>query len=243
MLILGAALVGASVDIVVLNVVVAVRSSLGVGGSVRVVNLPVVGGKELVDLLETPALCLREHEVDDGDPASIENGKDDVRLPADVLESAGGEFDNSKVEDPVRCGGESRTFGPDKKGKDLGGDKPDGGLESEREEEFEDKEHGRGGTTKVGVGGAFLDHLDETGLDTHDGRHSGNTRNEELLASDAVNKEDRDCGPKDEAHVQATCHECRPLAVKTDTLREERSGVVDQGVNAAQLLCGLNEAC
>lgn len=80
-----AAFVGASVDMSVLDIVGPVSSSLGVGCGVDSVNVPAIGGKELVDLLEVSSLGLGKHEVNDGHPAGIEDGKDDIGLPLDVL--------------------------------------------------------------------------------------------------------------------------------------------------------------
>ena len=82
------ALVGTRVDIGILNIIVVVSSGLGVGSGVSSVDVPTIGGEELVDLLKVPALGLRKHKVDDRNPTGVEDGKDDVGPPLDVLESA-----------------------------------------------------------------------------------------------------------------------------------------------------------
>jgi hypothetical protein len=46
----------------------------------------VLGSKDAVDIFELEALGLRVKDVDDGDPAGIEDSEDDVRLPTDVLD-------------------------------------------------------------------------------------------------------------------------------------------------------------
>lgn len=226
-----AALVGARVGISVLDVSVTVSGSLGLSGSVGLVDVPAVGGEELVDLLEVPALGLGKHEVDDRDPASVEDGKDDVGLPLDVLESRGGELDNGEVEDPVACGGESRTLGPDGKGKNLGGNEPDSSLETEGEEEFEDEEHG-GSSSAVDGSTALLGLLDQASLDSHDQSHTGDARNEKLLTADSVNKEEREDGAEHQAHVKATGHDGRFLLAEADRLGKQGAGVVDKSVDA-----------
>lgn len=45
-----------------------------------------LGGEDAVDVFELEALGLRVKDVNDGDPAGVEDSKDDVRLPADVLD-------------------------------------------------------------------------------------------------------------------------------------------------------------
>lgn len=46
----------------------------------------VLGSEDAVDIFELEALGLRVKDVDDGDPAGVEDSEDDVRLPADVLD-------------------------------------------------------------------------------------------------------------------------------------------------------------
>jgi len=46
----------------------------------------VLGGEDAVDVFELEALGLRVKDVDDGDPAGVEDGEDDVCLPPDVLD-------------------------------------------------------------------------------------------------------------------------------------------------------------
>ena len=45
-----------------------------------------LSGEDAVDIFELEALSLREKDVDDGDPAGVEDSEDDVRLPANVLD-------------------------------------------------------------------------------------------------------------------------------------------------------------
>jgi hypothetical protein len=45
----------------------------------------VLGGEDAVDIFELKALGLRVKDVDDRDPASVEDGEDDVCLPANIL--------------------------------------------------------------------------------------------------------------------------------------------------------------
>jgi hypothetical protein len=54
--------------------------------AVRAAKANVLGGEDAVDVFELEALGLRVKDVDDGDPAGIEDSEDDIRLPADVLD-------------------------------------------------------------------------------------------------------------------------------------------------------------
>jgi len=226
-----AALLRARVGISVLDVSVAMSGGLGLSGSVGLVDVPAVGSEELVDLLEVPALGLGKHEVDDRDPAGVEDGKDDVGLPLDVLKGRGGELDNGEVEDPVAGGGESRTLGPDGKRKDLGGDEPDSSLETEGEEELEDEEHG-GSSSTVDGSTTLLGLLDQTSLDGHDQSHTGDARNEKLLTADSVNEEEREDGAEHQTHVETTGHDGGFLLAEADRLGKQGAGVVDESVDA-----------
>jgi hypothetical protein len=42
--------------------------------------------EELVDVFELKTLCLREEQVDNGNPGRVEDGKDDVCAPANVVD-------------------------------------------------------------------------------------------------------------------------------------------------------------
>ena len=53
--------------------------------AVRAAKANVLGGEDAVDVFELEALGLRVKDVDDGDPAGVEDGEDDVCLPADIL--------------------------------------------------------------------------------------------------------------------------------------------------------------
>ena len=54
--------------------------------AVRAAKANVLGGEDAVDVFELEALGLRVKDVDDGDPAGVEDSEDDVCLPADVLD-------------------------------------------------------------------------------------------------------------------------------------------------------------
>jgi hypothetical protein len=58
-------------------------------------------GEDAVNVLELQPLGLGVEDEDDGDPDGVENGEDDVCLPADVLDGRWRDLDNEEVADPV----------------------------------------------------------------------------------------------------------------------------------------------
>lgn len=56
----------------------------------------------VVQVFEGTVGGLGVEEVDDGEEDGVCDGEDDPEFPAEVLDSAGGDFDNDKVGEPVR---------------------------------------------------------------------------------------------------------------------------------------------
>lgn len=68
-----------------------------------VLQVPAVLGKEGVDLLEHKTLGLWQEKVDDGQPAKVEDGKDDVGAVPYVRQSRRRELDNDEVANLPGC--------------------------------------------------------------------------------------------------------------------------------------------
>ena len=124
------------------------------------------GGKDAVDILELQPFGLGVEDEDDGDLEGVEDGKDGVRLPADVLDGRRHDLDNEEVADPVTGGRDRGTTLAEAERQDLRRVDPDGGLEAGGEGAFEDEKHRCGGFAGlVGGGGIVLDLVDQGGLE------------------------------------------------------------------------------
>lgn len=66
---------------------------------VVVMQLKVVGGEDLVNLLQREALRLGQEDGNDGHPGRVEDGEESVGSPADVLEGRRSELDDGEVAD------------------------------------------------------------------------------------------------------------------------------------------------
>lgn len=104
--------------------------------------LPAVGHlvEDAVHLLERAVRRLRVEEVDTGHHEGVDDGKDDVRPPPDVVEGDGRDHDDEEVEDPVgrrrqRVGGR-----PDPQRDDLGRVQPLHAQPADGEEGVEDEQ-------------------------------------------------------------------------------------------------------
>lgn len=71
----------------------------------RAAEADVAFGEDAIDILEFQTLGLGIEDVDDGDPDGVEDGEDDVGLPANVLDGGRGDLDDEEVADPVASGG------------------------------------------------------------------------------------------------------------------------------------------
>lgn len=60
-------------------------------------------------------------EVDDRDEASVENHKNEIKFPSEILYSNRRDLNNGKVPDPVGSGGKSGTFSTEAQLVDLSG--------------------------------------------------------------------------------------------------------------------------
>jgi hypothetical protein len=87
-------------------------------------------GEDAVDVLELEPLRLRIEDEDDGDPDGVEDGEDDVGLPADVLDRGRRDLYDEEVTDPVAGGGDGGATLAQAEGEDLGSVCWGGGLGS-----------------------------------------------------------------------------------------------------------------
>ena len=165
-------------------------------------------GEDAIDILELQALGLGVEDVDDGDPRRVQDGEDDIGLPADVLDRRRRDLDDEEVADPVARRRDGRPALAQPQRQDLRRIDPDGGLEANRKRALEDEEHGGGALAgEAGGAGVVLDLVDEGGLDGHDGGHEGDHAEEEGPAADAVDEQPRDEGGDEEPGLQEAGHE------------------------------------
>lgn len=88
----------------------------------------------------------------------------------------------------------------------------------------------------------LLDVPDETGLDDHDGCHERDHAEEEWTATDAVDEEPGDERGEEEPGVEDSRHESGEFTAEVEGVLEEGAGVVNESVDAAELLENLNAA-
>ena len=76
--------------------------------------------KQQVDSLEGQTLSLWVEEVDRREESGVDDGEDDVKLVADILDSDGGDLDDGVVGDPITGGGDCRSLLSKSEWEDLG---------------------------------------------------------------------------------------------------------------------------
>ena len=173
---------------------------------------------------------------------TIQNSKDDIGPVPDVLDRHGRDLHDHVVEDPIARRRDGGSPLPEPQGQDLGRVHPDGGLESDGEGPLEDEEHcGRGRARRGGRGSLELDLVDQGGLDGHDGGHESDHGQQQGPATDPIDEEPGDEGRDEEPGLQVAGHQRRHVLVEPDLL-EDGGGVVDDGVDAAELLHRLDAA-
>lgn len=99
--------------------------------------------KDLIHVLETPARRLRVEEPGDGDEAGVEDGPDDVQLPAETVDGVRGDEDDDEVGQPVGTDADGDALVARAQRHDLRRVHPAHGQDAPGEdvEEEEDKDH------------------------------------------------------------------------------------------------------
>src|SRR5687768_10214568 len=99
--------------------------------------------KEIVDVLQPHVCCFWEEEIHCWDENDVEHSKDDVCLPANVVNRRRRKFHNGKVDDPETSRGHRSASGSELQCADLGGVKP-GACQPALGEDGVEKEQHRG---------------------------------------------------------------------------------------------------
>ena len=173
---------------------------------------------------------------------TIQNGKDDIGPISDILNRHGRDLHNHVVEDPIARRRHGRSSLTETQGQDLRRVHPNGGLESDGEGTLEDEEHCRRRSARRGGRCRLeLDLVDQGGLDGHHGGHESDHGQQQGATADPIDEQPWDEGGDEEPGLQVAGHERRHVLVEADLL-EDGGGVVDDGVDAAELLHRLDAA-
>lgn len=174
---------------------------------------------------------------------TIQHSENDICPPSDVSDCGRGDVYNDEVADPVACCRDGGTALTELQGKNLGRVHPYSGLKADGEGTLEDEKHCCC-TNSCGVGYrcVMLNLIDQSSLDSHDGSHETDHGQEQRSPPKPVDQKPRDERGDEEPGVQEAGHETRKMTIKSETLGEERGGVVDQGVDTTKLLESLDAA-
>ena len=177
------------------------------------------------------ATYLGVEEVQDGEEASVDDGKEQVGSPANAVNHDGRDHDDEEVEEPVGARRDGVGLCASLDGADLGRVEPRE-RQPGRSKGGDVGEEADGGAL-CGAGGA----RDQAGKGQHHGEHlAGRAPEEELAASDTLDDEPRDGGKGGvDNHVDAAQQHGHVVSL-ADGVLEEDGEVVDDGVAAADLL-------
>ena len=162
--------------------------------------LKIALGEDEIDLLKGATGGLRVQEVDDGEEEGVENSEEQVGVGADAIEQDGSDHHDKKVPEPVGDGGGSVGLSTGLDGVDLGGVQP-GQRQPSGTEECNVGKETDGGT----LGGGRSAWKQASEGEDHGQELSNGADQEELAATDTLNKEPRSGGEDGvDDHVDTT---------------------------------------
>lgn len=141
--------------------------------------------EEPIDLLQRQIPRLRIEEVDQWQEEGVEDGKVNIRSPADVSDAHRCNLDDEEGEDPIRGRREGRRTCANGKGSIVRWQEPGNGQETDGEEEVEEEEHHDGDDA-----GALAAVRYGAGKNGHAARLAGGGEDHEFAAAEAIEDPD-----------------------------------------------------